>query len=571
MIIFEKIRWKNLLATGNAFIEIPLNQNNNTLFVGENGSGKSTILDALVFVLFGKPYRNIRKPTLVNSINKKNCLAEIEFSTNGRAYKVRRGIKPTIFEIYCDGICLNQDSDSRDYQEYLEKNILKMSLKTFTQIVILGSASFTPFMQLNALDRRTVIENVTDTEIFSRMGAIIKSRLQANMEALDKNNIELSAAEDKKAFIQKTLDRLRSTNKERVDVMKKDLDDKETMLDRLRDAVKELGETRDRLMGVRDEAISLLDKHKKAVQMHAKLEASCEHSEKESAFFENNDTCPTCTQKIDETFKKTKLFDLQTRIENIRVGMSEVSETIRDMVNKIDAQNKQKVEIEKIGNEIKLHTSKIEGLVSFINTTRDEIDRMNESDALIASSQAEYDAVLGDIVLLQQDKKQLLDQKLYIETAQTLLKDGGIKSKIIRTYLPIINKLINHYLGLMGFSINFTLNDQFEEKILSRYHEDFSYESYSEGQKLRIDLSILFAWRGIAKKKNSVDCNLLVIDEIFDSSLDGNGTDEFIKIMQTLVDKTNIFIISHKQDQLIDKFEKVYRFVTIKKFTKLVI
>ena len=569
MIIFRKIRWSNFLSTGNVFTEINLNANSNSLIVGHNGAGKSTILDALTFALFGKAFRKINKPLLVNSVNSKDCRVEIEFDNNNKKYHVIRGIKPNIFEIYCDGTLLNQDSASKDYQEYLEKSILKMNYKSFTQIVILGSASFTPFMQLSPADRRVVIEDLLDIQIFSVMNVIAKQKMISVKDRLEKNQIEIQGKQEKKYYIEKTIDKLKENNEEKIRNLKVSLDEKKTELDDIQEAIVEKERQRDLLIEEADEQVILKNKHTKLVTLASKIDTNLKRTKKDHNFFCDNLSCPTCRQSIDEKFKSEELMKSSSKIIELEKGLDDIQIQIDNTVTRLNELDKIISQINSIKNDISVYKSKHSSLLSIINDLNDQVQGLESADSILTSNEEELYNVNRELEVLNIERVELLEERKYLDVAINLLKDGGIKTKIIKQYLPIINKQINKYLAQMGFFVNFTINEQFEESIKSRFRDEFSYHNFSEGEKTRIDLALLFAWRSIAKMRNSVNTNLLILDEIFDGSLDGNGTDEFLKIMWKMLNDTNTFVISHKQDQMIDRFQKVYRFEKVKNFSKL--
>ena len=569
MILFKSIKWKNFLSTGNSFTEIKLNVNSNTLIVGQNGAGKSTILDALTYALFGKAFRKINKPLLVNSVNGKDCLVEIEFEVNGKQYRIVRGIKPNVFEIYCNDTLLNQDSASKDYQEYLEKFILKMNYKSFTQIVILGSASFTPFMQLSAADRRAIIEDLLDIEIFTTMNSIAKQRMQTNRELLEKNRIAIAGKEEKKVYIEKTIYSLKQNNEEKKSDLLAQRERFIQTLSTFEESITRLEQERDSLIESTSDQEAQKEKHKKLISLQSKIDTNLKLAKKQLAFYGQNDSCPTCKQNIDSNFKDAEICNHNNKINEYEEGLIKIGKQIDDCVDTINRLNEVLSKINNIRNEITALNTKKASYVSTINDIDDQVEKLNNSDEMLLNSIKDLDTTNTDLKMLNDERVSLLDEKTYIETAINLLKDGGIKTKIIKQYLPIINKLINKYLSQMGFFVNFNIDENFEETIKSRYRDEFSYQNFSEGEKMRIDLAILFTWRTIAKMKNSVNTNLLVLDEVFDSSLDVNGTDEFLKIMWNLTDGTNTFVISHKQDQLLDRFEKVYRFEKVKNFSRL--
>jgi DNA repair exonuclease SbcCD ATPase subunit len=570
MITFENIRWKNFLSTGNAFTEIKLNETTNALIIGENGAGKSTILDALTFALFGKPFRKINKPLLVNSVNEKACLVEIEFKTNGKQYKVIRGIKPTVFEIYCDGTLLNQDSSSKDYQEHLEKFILKMNYKSFTQIVILGSASFTPFMQLSPADRRVVIEDLLDIQVFSIMNLIAKQKMQLTKELLEKNRLEIAGKEEKKTYVEKTIEKLKENNESKSESLLLSSTRKMADLAEVEKSITEKEEERDSLIERAGEQSALKERHTKLVSLASKIDTNLKRTRDDHNFFCDYDSCPTCRQSIDESFKSGELSKSKSKIIELEKGLDNIQIQIDKTIGDLNALDIIISKMNSVKSEIASLRTKQSSLTSSIDDLRKQIEELKSSDSLLSSNEEELKLVVADIQSLNDERTQLLEDRKYIDVAVNLLKDGGIKSKIIKQYLPIINKLINKYLAQMGFFVNFNINEQFEETIKSRYRDEFSYHNFSEGEKTRIDLALLFTWRSIAKMRNSVNTNLLILDEVLDGSLDNNGTDEFLKIMWNVLADTNVFVISHKTDAMLDKFQKVYRFQKQKNFSRLI-
>jgi DNA repair exonuclease SbcCD ATPase subunit len=563
------IRWKNLLSTGNVFTEIVLNAHQNVLIVGDNGAGKSTILDALTFALFGKPFRKINKPLLVNSVNEKGCEVQIEFKTNGKSYKIIRGIKPNLFEIYCDGTLINQDSASKDYQEHLEKFVLKMNYKSFTQIVILGSASFVPFMQLSSADRRAVIEDLLDIQIFSVMNVIVKQRMVANKQALDINRVSLAAKEEKRTYVEKTIASLKQNNEEKKSDWLAQLQLHNETLSNKKEIIADLEKERNDVLNKATDTQALKDKHTKLVALSSKIDTNRKRVEKDVAFYCDNDTCPTCRQSIDAGFKAIEVQTNQEKIKEYDNGILQINEQISNTIKTISDIDVLLVKANNIRNEITSHKTHVTSIVSKINEIEDELEQLEHADKLLSDNQTELKNNIDEIEKLTLEKQELLNERQFIETAINLLKDGGIKTKIIKQYLPVINKLINKYLAKMGFFVNFNINEQFEETIKSRYRDEFSYQNFSEGEKTRIDLALLFTWRAIAKMRNSVNTNLLILDEVLDGSLDNNGTDEFLKIMWDMLGDTNTFVISHKTDTMLDKFQKVYKFIKLKNFSRL--
>lgn len=570
MITFETIRWRNLLSTGNAWTEIELNANKTNLIIGQNGHGKSTILDALTFVLFGKPFRKINKPSLTNSVNGKDCRVEIEFGAYGKKYKIFRGIKPNIFEIYVDSMLLNQDSASRDYQEYLEKFILKMNMKSFCQIVILGSASFTPFMQLTPADRRTIIEDLLDIQIFSIMNLLVKQRFQENKENLDLNRLSLKSNEEKKDYVDRTLKNLKQNSDDRLDELNSQYNDFASQKTDLLNKVKKLADEKDAL------AIEIADlnmfrkSYEDEIKRIAQWDSEYKRVSKEIKFFETSDNCPTCRQDIDKYFKENRVKELSLTVKNTEDLARGLESSNDETLRIINDKEKKAQRIQSIIAEIKADKQTMMHIVSTMNNIEDNIDKIKNADILVQDSEEELAKTIKEIERMAGSVQHRLNEKVMIDTAAALLRDGGIKTKIIKQYVPIINKLVNKYLDRMGFFVNFNIDENFNEVIKSRYRDEFSYANFSEGEKTRIDLALLFTWRSIAKMKNSVNTNLLILDEILDGSLDANGTDEFLKIIQTLTDDTNTYIISHKTDAIADKFDKTYRFEKIRNFSRLV-
>jgi DNA repair exonuclease SbcCD ATPase subunit len=537
--------------------------------MGHNGAGKSTLLDALCFVLFGKPFRKVNKGNVVNSINNKNCVVEIEFTINNKLYKVIRGAKPNVFQIYCEDKMVNQDAAAKDYQEHLEKNILRMNYKSFTQVVILGSASFVPFMQLSANDRRSVIEDLLDIQIFSAMSTVIKNRLQVNKEGLEKNRLLLTSKEENKSYIEQTLASLKANNEEKLRELESKKNDLEQEYIKQECVVENLKIDYEKATENDLDLTPLKSKHSKMIGLKAKMEGNMERLTKEVEFLNENDTCPTCHQSIDASFKENRLEEMDSKASELSRGLNKIADQIDGVLAEIEKIDEVLRNINQIKMDLSSAKTSYNHMANNLSQVTKQIEEFAISDKTTQESERQLTAVQHDISTLEEEKKALLDDRQYIDLATTLLKDGGIKTKIIKQYLPIINKHINKYLAKLGFFVNFHINESFEESIKSRYRDEFSYQNFSEGEKLRIDLAILLTWRQIAKLKNSVNVNILVFDEILDRAMDATGIDEFIKIMWEMGDKgTNIFVISHK-DTMTDRFQRTIRFEKIKNFSVL--
>lgn len=569
MITFHVIRYKNFLSSGNVFTEIELDSHKNTLIMGHNGAGKSTLLDALCFVLFGKPFRKITKGNVVNSINNKNCLVEIEFTATNKRYKVIRGAKPNVFEIYCNDVKINQDAATRDYQEHLESNILRMNYKSFTQVVILGSASFVPFMQLSSNDRRAVIEDLLDIQIFTAMSTVVKNKLQMNKESLEKNRVVLTSKGENKSYIEKTLASLRANNEERLAELEAKKDDLTQESIKQECIVENLKIDFEKATDQDLDLTPLKSKHSKLVGLKAKIEGNKERIVKENFFYRDNDTCPTCKQDISHDHKFNAMTDNDKKIGEYDDGLNKIEEQINSVLSEIEHIDEILQNINKIKLDLSSAKATYNNTANNLRQIVEQIESFATSDKTTQESERQLQIVQHDISALEEEKKALLDDRQYIDTAITLLKDGGIKTRIIKQYLPIINKHINKYLAKLGFFVNFNIDESFNESIKSRFRDEFSYQNFSEGEKLRIDLAILLTWRQIAKLKNSVNVNILVFDEILDRAMDASGIDEFLKIMWDMGDKgTNIFVISHK-DSMIDRFQRTLKFEKVKNFSVL--
>jgi DNA repair exonuclease SbcCD ATPase subunit len=570
MIIFEKCRWKNILSTGNSFTEIDFVRSNNTLIIGSNGAGKSTILDALTFGLFGKPFRKINKPQLVNTINGADAVVEIEFKIGRKQYKIIRGIKPNIFEIFCDGLLVNQDAKAKDYQEHLEKFILKLNYKSFTQVVVLGSAAFIPFMQLTPADRRAIIEDLLDIQIFSSMNSLVKDALSTIKDNTTKYRYDITLTEEKIGYQKQNIEDHKKHNDDEIKKKQEELNTNADQIKTLQKDVELIQKHIDVLQNKITDKLTVEGKNKKFFQLEAKVEANIKKNKKDMEFYEQNDNCPTCQQHIEETFRQTQLDERKTKVETQQKGLKEIESEILKLSERL-------VEIEKISkhitahnNEIVKHNSTISAVNKYIVKLNKEITDLSTRKDTLMEENDKLKSLNMELEALQKVQEELIIEKQYYDFAATLLKDSGIKTKIIKQYLPVMNKLINKFLTAMDFFVNFNLNESFEETIKSRHRDVFSYASFSEGEKMRIDLALLFTWRQIAKMKNSTNTNLLILDEVFDSSLDGVGTEEFMKLLNSLDNTTNVFVISHKGDQLFDKFRSVIKFEKKNSFSQVV-
>jgi DNA repair exonuclease SbcCD ATPase subunit len=568
MILFRKIKWKNFLSTGNYFTEIEFDTSPNTLVVGENGAGKSTMLDALCFVLFSKPFRSVNKPQLLNSINGKDCVVEVEFNVGNKAYRIIRGIKPNIFEIYCDGELVNQDAAVRDYQEYLEKFVLKLNYKSFTQIVILGSASFTPFMQLSAADRRSIIEELLDIQIFSAMNNIIKEKMSVNKETMATRKHEIELTQQKHDMHKKHIEELKQNNDDKVKEYEKEIANNQVIIEELT-ANSDLFLTR---VGEYTKEVSdKLDTEarlKTITKLESQIESNLSKYRKDINFFQDNDNCPTCRQTIQLDFKEKEVAALHTKKTECEHGLKKLESKLLQEQTKLNLINEKQKQIQQLQIKIATNNTSITETQKYIKKLEKQIKELTENKSSTEKESKQLKELEDCLLKLQVELKQLIEEKTYYEVASGLLKDTGIKTKIIKQYLPIINKLVNKYLASFDFFVNFNLDESFKETIKSRHRDEFTYASFSEGEKQKIDLALLFSWRAVAKLKNSANTNLLILDEVFDSSLDANGTEYLMTILQML-EGTNVFVISHKGDILQDKFRNVIKFEKVKNFSRI--
>ena len=571
MIIFNTIRWKNFLSTGNQFTEIKLDRSPNTLIVGENGGGKSTMLDALCFSLFGKPFRNINKPQLVNSINKKQLLVEVEFQTGRKTYKIVRGIKPNLFEIYVDGDLLNQDAAARDYQKYLEESILKLNYKSFTQIVILGAASFTPFMQLPSGTRREIIEDLLDIQIFTTMNVVLRDKLNALKDQIQDADGKLEVLKQKASIQKDYVDTLEANREKRVDEILERIETGEGKISSLTNLANDLAGQKVSIEQTQKNLGDLATKQKKLDSFKTKFSTQLRDLQKEVAFYEETDECPTCQQGIAHDHKETIVSSRQEKIQELSSGMEKLQEEFTKLEELIAENEVLSEQISGLNSEIITHNNEIIVQQRLIQALNLELADITSKTGDIDTEKNKLKSYAKEVLGQNEEKAKLNEEKHYLDAVSTLLKDTGIKTKIIRQYLPVINKLVNKYLQSMDFFVQFNLDEKFDETIKSRHRDDFSYASFSEGEKQRIDLALLFTWRTIAKMKNSVATNLLILDEVFDSSLDNNGTDYVMSLLDTIGEDTNLFVISHKGDQLFDKFRSLIKFEKKNNYSEMVI
>ena len=547
------------MSTGNNPIEVILDRSPTTLIIGENGAGKSTILDALCFALFGKAFRNINKPQLINTINEKAALVEIEFSIGNNFYQVSRGIKPNIFEIKCNQKLLNQDSHSRDYQEFLEKSILQFNYKSFTQVVILGSSTFVPFMQLKDKDRRTIIEDLLDIQIFSKMNTLLKDRVSENKNSIDDLDFDKQKVEHSIEVQNNYIDSLKEDNQKLVK-------DNEQKIKESEDQIQEYVHLNDKHQEEVQFTLSRMgdvqkveSRKKKLDKLKDKVQDSIKSKEHEIHFYEENSDCPTCKQAIDEVFREEQIKDKQSRVKEQTSGLEELWKEISDTEQSLNNISEHQSQINDIQLEINKNLQSISALQKYIEKIKTELSELSEVGKIDEQNE-QLEVYKDKLIRLESLLKDEYKTKEIHNVASTILKDSGIKSRIIKTYLPIINKCIQRNLSALDFFISFELDENFNETIKSRYRDDFSYSSFSEGEKMRIDLALLFSWRQVAKIKNSMNTNLLILDEVFDSSLDSNGTEEFLKLINSLDKDINTFVISHKGEVLYDKFRSVIKF-----------
>ena len=568
MILFKRLTYKNFLSTGNVPIVVNLDMSQTTLIVGTNGSGKSTLLDALCFALFNRPFRIIKKEQMVNTINNGDCVVEVDFEVGTKKFKVRRGIKPNIFEIFCDGKKLNQDANNIDYQKYLEQNIMKLNYRSFIQVVLLGSSSYEPFMKMKPRYRREVVEEILDIRVFGLMDLILRSQqsdLQKKLTEVRHQCELIKTKYETEAKYLKTLETKGSDNqKVQQNKLQENEDNRLKYTQKLQSLNEAIAVSQNELSGQKETEKKL----KELEKLETKIEQNLDTHKKSLTFFEENDNCPVCTQKIDDQFKEEKCEHEKGTITKLESGLVQLVEEISKHEQKVSTFSKVSYKISDMNVEIAKITSSLESLKNHSDQIQDDINRLGERDTDIESIELELEKMSADLGVADANLTDVQEEKGYVDVLREILNDKGAKATIIRKYVPIMNSLINKYLQAMDFYISFNLDEEFNETVKSRFRDTFNYNNFSEGEKMRIDLALLFTWRDIARMKNSTNTNLLILDEIFDSSLDGQGTDDFFKIIKTL-EKENIFIISHKGDILFDKFTNIIKFEKHQNFTQL--
>ena len=569
MIKFKSVRWKNLLSSGNKFTTIELDRSQTTLIVGENGAGKSTLLDALCFGLYGKGFRNLKKDLLINSINQKDLIVEIEFSVGKKNYKVIRGAKPNKFELYLGNVLINQDATMRDYQDHLESNILKMSHRSFTQVAILGSANFTPFMQLRARDRRKLVEDLLDISIFSTMKDILRKKISNHNVEVKETSHEIDLLEERINGLNEQLSALQKNRDEQVLKYESTVNETQDNISSIMEQIDEKTENVVEKKSTIEDSISQKDRLQQANELERKLSENYKKAIRDVKFYEENEECPTCKQGLDEEHKKQHIAEREEKATEIKTALGQIAKTIGESQTRLEEIREVQDKIEELQREIGLMQTEVTSNQKYIKKLQSQIDDLKKDisgDDDVSDKLLDSEDSLSKLIAKKED---LTNRSHYFEIATLLLRDEGIKSKIIKQYVPIMNKMINKYLANLEFYVGFELDENFEETIKSRFRDVFKYDNFSQGEKMRIDLALLFTWRAIARMKNSVNTNLLILDEVFDSSLDNQGTDDFLRLLNTLTEKTNAFIISHKGDALYDKFDEVIKFEKHKNFSRI--
>ncbi len=570
MIKFNVVRWKNFLSTGDTFTQIQIDKSPSTLIVGDNGSGKSTLLDAVSFALFGKPHRNINKLQMVNSINNKGCVVEVEFEIGSHSFKIVRAIKPNKFEIWQNGNMINQASASRDYQKYLEQNILKLNHKSFHQIVVLGSSSFIPFMQLQTYHRRAVIEDLLDIQIFTKMNMILKERNSVLRDELVDANYNLDLTKEKISLQKKYIKDITELNEEQAETKQAEIDEARTEIELLNERIKDANEYVIEHQDQNNNALKELhDKKQSLSQYKFRFEQQIGDVVKDAKFYEENSECPTCSQEINEDLRNTKMDAAKAKAKELKAAITKAATEAQNVNTLIDDLNTIQDEIISKQQDIHSNSVTIERLQKSITTLQNDIEGLTGKDGDLGKANKDLTDLQESRDSWAENKLKLIEEKTYNDAAGEMLKDTGIKTKIIKEYLPVMNTLVNKYLSILDFFVSFELDENFNESIKSRYRDTFNYSSFSEGEKQRIDLALLFTWRQIARMKNSASTNLLILDETFDSSLDHDGIDSLMKILGSLEEGSNVFVISHKGDLLDGKFRSKIEFVKERNFSKI--
>ncbi len=571
MINFKKIRYKNLLSSGNTFTSIELDRAQTTLIVGDNGAGKSTLLDALCFALYGKGFRNLKKDLLVNSINSKELICEVEFHIGRKKYKVIRGAKPNRFELYVNDTLINQDATMRDYQEHLEKNILKMSYRSFTQVAVLGSANFTPFMQLKSVERRRLVEDLLDISIFSTMQDILKKKVTQHNIDVRETNHEIELLEERINGLNEQVNLLQRNRDKKIQKYEGTITETQDNIEKvMRDVGLENKEI-DKKKKLISNKKTNEDRLTETLDIERQLEQARAKADQDVLFYQENDDCPTCKQGLDDEHKKKHIKERKAKSNEIKTALNDITKTIDLCHDEIQRINLIQDDIEELQRKIGLHQTEILSNQKYIDKLNQEIKDLQNENSGDANVHDKLTTSEDDLDALHTKKQSLTDRQHYFDLATTLLRDQGVRQRIIKQYVPVMNKMINKYLANLEFYVGFELNESFEETIKSRFRDVFKYDNFSQGEKMRIDLALLFTWRAVARIKNSVNTNILILDEVFDSSLDSQGTDDFLKLLNSLNEKTNAFIISHKGDQLYDKFEEVIHFEKYKNFSRIAI
>lgn len=567
MVHFKKIRYKNLLSTGNIFTEIVLDSKRTTLISGTNGAGKSTLLDAIVFALYGKPHRKINKPQLMNTINQKDLMVEVEFSIGKTQFVVKRGMKPNIFEIWADNVLVNQDAASRDYQEYLEQNILKMNYKSFSQIVILGSATYVPFMELPAGQRREIIEDLLDIQIFSTMNLLLKEKISESKSSIEENKYKIDLIKSKIESAQENSEAIRKLKETEVDKIKDRIREHLGKIEEETKCIEELEtQINEHLTSISDKQ-SIRKKIETLKSLKSELEIKKKNFEKELSFYHDHDNCPTCKQGIDHDFKKTVVSEKELKKTEIEDAFAKLDEKMSVVEQRLMEISEVEDQMQKLHLQAGEHRAQVKISKNTLASCKTELENaQKEVEEVDMSKIHEYNA---DLKTVQQEQQELFDERETLGVAAAMLKDGGIKTRIIRQYIPVMNKLINKYLSAFELFVDFQLDENFNEVIKSRFRDTFSYASFSEGEKLRISLAIMLTWRAVAKLRNSVSTNLLIMDETLDGALDGTGIENLIDTLHNLNSNDNIFVISHRGDAFGDKFDHHLRFEKVKNFSQL--